>query len=37
VNSGAEDAEVPYLKLLKVYADKTFSASLPDPAKLPEE
>jgi len=30
VNTSAENAEVPYLKMLKVYADKTFSASPPD-------
>jgi len=30
VNTSAENAEVPHLKMLKVYADKTFSASPPD-------
>jgi len=30
VNTTAENAEVPHLKMLKVDADKTFSASPPD-------
>jgi len=30
VNTSVENAEVPYLKMLKVHADKTFSASPPD-------
>jgi hypothetical protein len=30
VNASAEKAEVPHLKVLKVDADKTFSASPPD-------
>jgi hypothetical protein len=30
VNTTAENAEVPHLKMLEVYADKTFSASPPD-------
>jgi hypothetical protein len=30
VNTSPENAEVPHLKMLKVYADKTFSASPPD-------
>jgi hypothetical protein len=33
VNTSAENAEVPHLKLLKVHADKTFSASPPDLGK----
>jgi hypothetical protein len=30
VNTTAENAEIPHLKMLKVDADKTFSASPPD-------